>query len=187
MTHSLSGIIVVSTNYMTTKTSAAESTVPPADQQLDPDTRALHAGLTELTRFYQFRDRECICCHDISVAQGHALWTLVQEGPLTLNELSVTLYVDKSTASRIVDALERKGYVRRNRHAHDGRALQLAPTGRGRRLFATIERDLLQQERRLLAQFEPEVRRAAVELVRGLSRAASCCVTRDGATCCLVK
>jgi DNA-binding MarR family transcriptional regulator len=156
-----------------------------ADAELEQDVREAHGALTQLTRFYQFRDRECICCHDISVAQGHALAVLVRDEPLTLGQLSAALYLDKSTASRIVDALQRKGYVRRHRHPADGRALQLAPTERGRELSEAIERDLMEQERRLLAQFAPEVRSAAVELVRGLAQAAACCVTADDRGCCL--
>jgi len=59
----------------------------------------LYAALSELVRVYQFRDRDRICCHDISVTQCYALEALVRRGPRTLNELAGDVYLDKSTAS----------------------------------------------------------------------------------------
>jgi DNA-binding MarR family transcriptional regulator len=46
--------------------------------------------------------------------------------------------LDKSTASRVVDALERKGYVERTRHPDDGRALLIQATVAGSRLAVRI-------------------------------------------------
>src|SRR6185295_7416015 len=76
------------------------------------DATALHEALSELVRVYQFRDRDRICCHDISVTQCYALEALLRRGPSGLNELAQELYLDKSTASRVVAALQRKGYIR---------------------------------------------------------------------------
>jgi hypothetical protein len=35
---------------------------------------------------YQFRDRDRICCHDVSVTQCYALETIVEHGPLRLDQ-----------------------------------------------------------------------------------------------------
>ena len=51
----------------------------------------LYAALSDLVRVYQFRDRDRICCHDISVTQCYALEALVRLGPRTLNELAAAL------------------------------------------------------------------------------------------------
>ena len=47
-----------------------------------PDATAeeLHAALSALIRVYQFRDRDRICCHDVSVTQCYALEALVKLG-----------------------------------------------------------------------------------------------------------
>jgi hypothetical protein len=37
------------------------------------DAETFHAALSELVRVYQFRDRDRICCHDVSVTQCYAL------------------------------------------------------------------------------------------------------------------
>ena len=89
------------------------STMAQTDEQsLERDAEALHEALSGLVRLYQFRDRDQICCFDVSVPQCYGLEALVQEGPLTLGELASRLYLEKSTASRVVDALERKGWCR---------------------------------------------------------------------------
>src|SRR5687767_3520590 len=92
-----------------------------SDPALERDARALYGALSDLIRVYQFRDRDRICCHDVSVSQCYALEALVRRGGMTLNDLAAHLYLDKSTASRVVDALERKGYVTRTSHPSDRR------------------------------------------------------------------
>ena len=159
-------------------------TAPAPDATLDRDTRGLYDALSDLIRVYQFRDRDRICCYDVSVTQCYALEALVRRGALTLNELAAHLFLDKSTASRVVDALERKGYVARRPHPQDGRALQLEPTAAGRTLHGRIEGDILEEERRLLADFAPEVRQAMTRLIAGLARAAAGRVETGAGTCC---
>jgi MarR family transcriptional regulator, 2-MHQ and catechol-resistance regulon repressor len=144
----------------------------PADLQLVRDAAQLHQALSDLVRVYQFRDRDRICCHDVSVTQCYALEALVRLGPRTLNELAAELYLDKSTASRVVTALERKRYVARAPHPQDRRALLLTPTAAGRRLHDRIRRELLSEEQELVRDFPPRVRQAAARLLARLARAA---------------
>ncbi len=151
------------------------------------DATRLYAALSDLVRVYQFRDRDRICCHDISVTQCNALEALTRTGARTLNELAAELYLDKSTASRVVATLERKGYVVRQRHPRDGRSILLDLTTSGKRLYARIERDLVEETRQLLREFEPAVREAAPALLTRLARAAerrSGCVPTSGGACC---
>ena len=101
------------------------------------DAERLHEALGDLLRVYQFRDRDRICCHDLSVSQCYALEALVRHGPLTLNELASQLYLDKSTASRIVDGLEQKALLKRLTHPEDRRAVHLKATARGKRKHDT--------------------------------------------------
>jgi DNA-binding MarR family transcriptional regulator len=139
---------------------------------LERDARDLHDALSELVRVYQFRDRTRICCRDISVTQCHALDALVVAGESTLGRLADALYLDASTASRVVESLVRKGYCRRERDPDDGRAVRLVATPEGRALHAAIQRDLIDAEKRLIADIDPEVRQATARLVARLARAA---------------
>ena len=144
-----------------------------AHDRLGADAAALHDALTELVRVYQFRDRDRICCHDVSVTQCYAIEALVRRGPSGLNELAAELFLDKSTASRVVNTLERKGYVSRAPHPEDGRAIVLSVTAAGRRLHDRIRTDLVKETRELLRDFEPQVRAGAARLIRRLARAAA--------------
>jgi len=138
---------------------------------LDQQAAELNDALWAFSRAYQFRDRDRICCHDISVTQCHALDVLIRRDRCTLNELAAELFLDKSTASRVVATLERKGYVARTRHPGDPRAVLLAATPAGQKLHARIMADMVAERRQILASFPPEVRASAAELVRRLTAA----------------
>ena len=139
---------------------------------LDRDAHALHDAVADLVRVYQFRDRDRICCHDISVTQCHALEVLVGDGPMRLSELTERLFLDKSTTSRVVHTLMKKGYVEQRPDATDGRATALHPTTRGRRLCERITDDLVEQQKQLLQDLDPEIREGVVNVIRRLARAA---------------
>lgn len=139
---------------------------------LDRDAQALQAAVADLVRVYQFRDRDRICCHDISVTQCHALEALVEHGPMRLSELTERLFLDKSTTSRVVQTLVKKGYVEQRPDATDGRATALHPSTRGRRLCERITHDLVEQQKQLLQDLDPEIRAGVVNVIRRVARAA---------------
>ena len=153
------------------------------DPRLERDAADLHSALSELLRVYQFRDRDTICCHDLSVTQCHALEVIGESGPLSMNELAGRLYLDKSTTSRVVDSLERKELAVRAANPADRRALLLNLTGAGAQLLGHIRSHILREEKRLLADFEPAVRREMIRLIGRLARAAASRVDTTGGTC----
>ncbi|HZH44105.1 MAG TPA: MarR family transcriptional regulator [Lysobacter sp.] len=150
----------------------AGTRTPPTDASLRRDAEALHAAVASLVRVYQFRDRDRICCHDISVTQCYALETVIERGPLRSQALAEALMLDKSTTTRVVDALVRKGYVERRTDPDDGRALALSATPAGRALYQRINHDLIEQQVELLRDLDPDVRAGATELIARLARAA---------------
>jgi DNA-binding MarR family transcriptional regulator len=141
------------------------------DATLTRQATELQDALAEFIRVYQFRDRDRICCYDISPTQCYALDALLRRELATLNDLAAELCLDKSTASRVVATLERKGYVARTAHPRDGRALVLTATAAGRRLIERIRGELIEEKKRLLAAFPEEVRESAAELIQRLTRA----------------
>ena len=151
---------------------------------LDRDAEDLHKALSDLIRVYQFRDRKRICYHDISVTQCYALEALVGSGPQTLGELADALYLDKSTTSRVVDSLERKGYLVRQVDTADRRVKRLEATEKGCCLHEEIETDLIAEGKRLLEDFDPEVRQATARLIARLAREASERFSRQDGSCC---
>lgn len=165
---------------------------------LDRDAVALQTVVAELVRVYQFRDRDRICCHDISVTQCYALETLVEDGPMRLSALAERLFLDKSTTSRVVSTLARKGYVEQRADPSDRRAMTLTATRQGQRLCGRITDDLVEQQKQLLKDLDPEVRAGVVQVIRRLAQAAdarfrsgvatgasaACCAPADGASRC---
>jgi len=161
---------------------------------LERDAADLQTAVADLVRVYQFRDRDRICCHDISVTQCYALETLVEHGPLRLSALADRLFLDKSTTSRVVGTLVKKGYVEQGADAQDGRAIALSATRKGRSLCARITDDLVDQQKQLLQDLDPEVRAGVVRVLRRLAQAADarfrsgtvggdrqvCCTPSDG-------
>lgn len=156
------------------------------EPSLERDASALYDALSELLRVYTFRDRDRICCFDVSVSQCYALEAIVRHGGPTLNELAAALYLDKSTASRVVDGLERKGYAVRAPHPEDRRAVRLEATAAGRDLLAKIRGSILAEEQQILASFDPEVRRALPRLLGRLARAAAARIDTSGGSCCRI-
>ena len=161
--------MVVSPNYMA-GTPSVKQKISAAD--LHRHAQALQAAVADLVRVYQFRDRDRICCHDVSVTQCHALEMIVEHGPLRLGVLAERLFLDKSTTSRVVSTLVKKGYVEQRADAVDGRATALHSTATGRRLCERITNDLVEQQQQLLQDLDPDVREGVVTVIRRLARAA---------------
>ncbi len=77
------------------------------------------------------------CGEPIGVSQAHAITELAAQ-PLTQAELARRLQLDRSVVSRMADALIERGWMQRERHPHDQRAVQLVLTVEGERAAARI-------------------------------------------------
>jgi DNA-binding MarR family transcriptional regulator len=121
------------------------------------------------------------------VTQCHTLEMLVEHGPMRLSDLTERLFLDKSTTSRVVRTLVKKGYVRQQADPHDGRATALNATRAGRGLCARITGDLVNQHKGLLSDLDPDVRAGVVDVIRRLALAADARFRSGvsvGAECC---
>jgi DNA-binding MarR family transcriptional regulator len=78
--------------------------------------------------------------HEVSTKfgiTGPQLWvlkTIYQNGSLPLGELSKKMYMHPSTITGVVDRLEKKGYVSRDRDQVDRRVVKVQLTLKGKRL-----------------------------------------------------
>jgi DNA-binding MarR family transcriptional regulator len=128
--------------------------------------------MTELLRVYQFRDRDRLGYHDLTITQCYVLDILVRRGPLSLNELAADMLLDKSTLSRVVDGLEKQRAVKRTSHPADGRSTLIEATRSGASRYARVEADLVAENAKVLSGFTAPVRRQLVALIAELTRAA---------------
>jgi DNA-binding MarR family transcriptional regulator len=148
------------------------------------DASLLQETLGQLIRVLQSRDRDRACCYDLSVSQCHALQTLIREGPLTVTHLGDHLHLEKSTASRLANGLLEEGLVRKRSPGSDGRVVILQVTEQGLRLSRKIMNDLTEEYMDLLADFEPEVRRALPRLLERLTDSVAGRSQVTGPSCC---
>src|SRR6266516_2635703 len=72
--------------------------------------------------------------------------------------LGDTLRIDRTTMVTLLDDLEDKGYVARQRHPRDRRAFLVHPTDSGRAAKVAAVRILDEQQRRFLAPLAPSER-----------------------------
>jgi DNA-binding MarR family transcriptional regulator len=84
----------------------------------------------------------------LTATQRLALFELVDQGPLRLNDLALRMGTSAPTASRAVDALDELGLVDRKADPGDRRALQLDLTPEGRR-------QVEERKSRVLLAFRP--------------------------------
>jgi MarR family transcriptional regulator, organic hydroperoxide resistance regulator len=72
----------------------------------------------------------------VSAAQLWAMWEIQASPGLRVSELSAALSIQQSTASNLLDKLEHKGLVERQRGGRDQRVVRLYLTAAGRALVA---------------------------------------------------
>jgi DNA-binding MarR family transcriptional regulator len=78
--------------------------------------------------------------HEVSIRfgiTGPQLWTLKtmsQDRNLSLSELSKRMYLHPSTITGVIDRLEKRGYVSRDRDREDRRVIKVQLTPKGKRL-----------------------------------------------------
>jgi DNA-binding MarR family transcriptional regulator len=125
-------------------------------------------ALENLARIYQLQDPRRTCTYGITLTECYALEALASGGPLTVNEVARALGLDKSTASRAVASLVKKGLASRRSRAADRRSVSVSATPAGARLYRRIREAGRTAHRELLEEFPPEVRRGAAALLQRL-------------------
>lgn len=126
--------------------------------------------LRELVRLQQLRDRERVSAAGVTVAGAHALEVLAERGALSLTALSAELFVDRSTACRIVGLLEDNGLVLREPDPRDGRSIRVGLTAAGVGLEAALRDGAVRETADALAGFAPDARGGALRFLRQLTR-----------------
>ena len=92
----------------------------------------------ELSRALRCCQQEESFCLDLTLSQFFILHTIAGKGQIPLAELHDILAVEKSTTTRMVSPLIRRGLVVQERSKHDSRALNLSLTPQGREIYERI-------------------------------------------------
>src|SRR5437868_13758951 len=118
---------------------------------LGRDSAELYDAATAFIRIYQFRDRDQALRFGLTVVQAYALDILLSDNGQRLTGLAGALRLDKSTTSRIVAGMKRRGLVKLSRPDDDGRATWIVASTEGKRRYARLRRAIVRENAQLLA------------------------------------
>jgi DNA-binding MarR family transcriptional regulator len=94
-----------------------------------------------LRRFeHQIDNQASLCCFEVTLAQCHTLLELEVAQQTTIGELAKRLELDKSTLSRTVDGLVKRGLVERKVDSKDRRYSNVSLTEHGQDICDEINR-----------------------------------------------
>jgi len=94
-----------------------------------------------------------LASHGLTHAQWSPLLRLRAAGPSTVLELARWLQMDPGSTTRLLDRLERKGLLRRQRSTADRRVVQVEITPQGEQAIAEVPAVLAEVMNGLLAGF----------------------------------
>jgi MarR family transcriptional regulator, organic hydroperoxide resistance regulator len=100
------------------------------------DTAEIVQGLRRIVKALHTYSQDVRNAYGLTGPQLWALKTLEAHGPMSAGRLAGALAVHQSSVSILVDRLEKRGLVRRNRGEHDHRVVQMELTKRGATLAA---------------------------------------------------
>lgn len=98
------------------------------------DLRILQA-LRRIIRAVDIHSHKLATQHKITGPQLACLLTIKEEGPLTSVNLAKKVYLSPSTVVGIIDRLEEKSWVKRNRDSKDRRQIYISITADGQQLI----------------------------------------------------
>jgi DNA-binding MarR family transcriptional regulator len=109
----------------------------------------------------------------LSLSELTLLWVLAgaESGPMTQADLGRTLWLEKSTVSRLVAGLERRGWLARRRDVGNRRFVRVELTARGHELAGQLSSFMNERHRRVLAELTPAEQEALRVGIAALSRA----------------
>lgn len=126
--------------------------------------------LDEILWKFGSQSSEGYCCEDISCIEYRALRVLAKRGSFTMQELGQQLGVTKSGATRVVDRLERAGYVRRERGEDDHRICCVSLTEAGRILLNRVLEEYARKTQESLDRLDEDMQNVLMASLRSFVR-----------------
>jgi DNA-binding MarR family transcriptional regulator len=127
----------------------------------------LHSAAIHLLRHARVQD----AASGLAPARLSALSVLVFGGAMSLNELSRAEQVRPPTMSRIVDALESEGLVRRTVNEQDRRAVVLEATEKGTAILGQGRKRRVKFLARHLSSLSTEERKKIEDAIKAIQKA----------------
>ncbi len=107
----------------------------------------------------------------LSLVHLNVLIVLEADGPLPMRGLAEAMDVSQASATGIVDRMEQRGLVERQRDAEDRRVVRVAITDEGRQLVAGMANERREHLAQMLGEFTDDELQAFLIGVRAMRRA----------------
>jgi DNA-binding MarR family transcriptional regulator len=120
-------------------------------------------SLRRIIRAVSLYSHQLVATYKITAPQLVCLLTIVNEGPLNLSRLSKQVFLSASTVVGILDRLEEKGLITRQRDHKDRRLINVQATTKGEDLVAQTPSPLPTALANALNQL-PELEQATIAL-----------------------
>ena len=141
-------------------------------------------ALVAISRHFDVLERDTVCCGEVTVQQCLALQHLLRS-PAGVTALADRLGKSVSATTRLVDGLQRRGWVERRPHPDDGRRIQLVLTDAGEESTRKLRESTEQMVAELIRYIPEEERHDVVRALQVLEDAiARCRIACCGSFCC---
>ena len=102
------------------------------------DVSHLDELLREVVHVIRRRGRGILADYDITQPQFNALLVISNHGPVTMGQLCDHLYLACSTATDLIDRMERNELIERERDSRDRRVIRLRMQPRGQQVIDSV-------------------------------------------------
>jgi len=134
--------------------------------QIKENTRELMDVLGGLAQVMRCCCRDEAFCEGVTFHQFMILDAVAKEKELHLADLHKFLSVEKSTTTRLVNPLIKKGLIRRDKADHDSRAVKLILTNKGKETHKKVLMCLTDFFQRMLGNIPAKKRAEVLESVK---------------------
>ena len=134
-------------------------------------TKDLSALIREITWNFGARGLKGECCGDLSQAEYRALCLASERQKLSMQEIAKNLGFTKGGATRVVNRLEKKGYIKRQRSPDDGRVCCVKVTSQGTLLVKSVNREKEDRINEIMSKIDPGMQEVIKTALQSFVRA----------------
>ncbi len=118
--------------------------------------RALGFNINRVANLFRRELIRCFCDYNLSPEQWQVLSTLWRKGSLTQVEIITITQQDAPTISRMIQRMEKNGWVKKTPSKSDSRATIIKVTASGKRLKEELITKLVNHFKKFLANYPAE-------------------------------
>lgn len=131
-------------------------------ETFDPYVGEIDKLIRRVSFVIKCRGRDILNEFDITTPQFNALLLLKEHGDMTIGDLGSKMYLASSTATDLIDRMERNGLVVRVRDSNDRRVVRLRMLEKGHQMI----KEVLANRKRYLSTILSQVPEAELEALK---------------------